>query len=173
MIRNKRGLVFLLFFAVFLQWGLYGVDTKEEPPINIKFQNDSDHMVVVHVLSDTMIASSQYLEPGKKLEIDVAFGNNIRLEYKPYPQRTTLSQLGSLNELYRTILIRNDGGNVFIEEKFSGQRVKGKGIKRIPKATISDPGLERKKTRPEDPGKGQDKKKKTDPEEKKSQRVGR
>jgi hypothetical protein len=170
MLKNKRGLFFFLFFTVLLQWCLYGVETKEEPPVNVKFQNDSDHMVVIHVLSDTLIVSSQYLEPLKNLEIDVAFGNNIRLEYKPFPQRTTLSQLGSLNELYRTILIRNDGEHVFIEEKFSGQRVKGKGIKRIPKATVSDPELERNQSLPAEANKARDKKNKTGPEQKKKEK---
>lgn len=165
MIKHKKLLVFLLFFPVFVQLALYGMDSNEELPIKIKFQNDSDHMVVVHVLSDTMIESSQYLGPGKRLEINVAFGNRIRMEYKPSPHQTVLSQMGSLNELNRTVLIMNDGKTLFIEEKFSGQRVKGKGIKRIPGPTISDPELERQKKRPADPGKSLNKKKKSNRKE--------
>lgn len=163
MITHKRSLVFLLFLPLFVQLGLNGVETSEELPIKVKFQNDSHHLVVVHVLSDTMIESSFYLEPEKRLEIDVAFGNRIRLDYEPAPQQTVLSQMGSLNELYRTVLLRNDGKHLFIQEKFSGQRVKKEGIKRIPRPTISDPELERQKLLPVDPKKSQNKKKKTNP----------
>jgi hypothetical protein len=57
--------------------------------------------------------------------------------------------LGSLNETNRTVFIRNDGKTVFVEEKFSGQRVKGKGEKRIQPRTISEPELEREKGNPD------------------------
>ena len=114
-----KKLSLFLCLAVFLQLSVLGVDTKEEVPIKIKFQNESDHSIAVHVLADTMITSSQYLEPHMELEIDVAFGSRVRLDYKPKPRQTLLSQMGSLNELYRTVLIRNDGKTVFIQEKFS------------------------------------------------------
>lgn len=161
MIKYKKLLVFLLVIPLLLQLGLAAEKNSEEPPVKIKFQNTSDHLVVAHVLSDTMIESSHYIEPGTEMEIDVAFGNRIRLDYKPKPHQSLLSQLGSLNELFRTILIRNDGKHVFIEEKFSGQRVTGEGQKRAPKGTISDPELERQKKLQRDAGKTKNKKKDT------------
>lgn len=169
MTKFKKFLLLLLCFTVFLQLGIYGEDTKEETPIKVKFQNDSDHSIAVHVLNNTMITSSQYLEPHMELEIKVAFGSRVRLDYKPKPRQTLLSQMGSLNELFRTVVIRNDGETVFIREKFSGQRVKVTGEKRIPKATISNPESERRKGRTGDPGKTQDKKKEGKEKEEKKQ----
>jgi hypothetical protein len=145
MIKYKWRTVFvLLFLLVFVQPGLRGEETDDDP-IKIKLQNDSDHAVLVHVLAFDMIEDTHSLEPGKVIEIDAAFGNRIRLEYAPSPHETLLSNLGSLNETNRSVFIRNDGKTVFIEEKFSGQRVKGKGDKRIQPRTISDPELEREK----------------------------
>jgi hypothetical protein len=148
MIKGKGPLAcFLLFFIILVQPGLYGSDVDEEIPIKITFQNSSDHPVLVHVISYGMIEASYNLEPKRDMEIEVAFGSKIQLEYPPAPHRTVLSQMGSLNELYRNVYLRNDGEHLFIEEKFSGQRVKGKGEKRIPRPFISDPELERRKSR--------------------------
>lgn len=148
MIKRKGPLAcFLLFFIILVQPGLYGSDADEELPIKITFQNSSDHPVLVHVISYDMIEASYNLEPKRDMEIEVAFGSKIQLEYPPSPHRTVLSQMGSLNELYRTVYLRNDGEHLFIEEKFSGQRGKGKGEKRIPRQFISEPELERMKTR--------------------------
>lgn len=148
MIKHKGPLAcFLLFFIILVQPGLYGSDVDEDIPIKITFQNSSDHPVLVHVISYDMIEASYNLEPKRDMEIEVAFGSKIKLEYPPSPHRTVLSQMGSLNELYRTVYLRNDGEHLFIEEKFSGQRVKGKGEKRIPRQFISEPELERMKSR--------------------------
>lgn len=138
---------FLLFFIILVQPGLYGSEAEEELPIKITFQNSSDHLVLVHVISYGMIEASYNLDPKRDMEIEVAFGNKIELEYPPAPHRTVLSEMGSLNELYRRVYLRNDGEHLFIEEKFSGQRVKGKGEKRIPRPFISEPELERSKSR--------------------------
>jgi hypothetical protein len=144
--RNGLLACFLLFFIILVQPGLYGSEADEELPIKITFQNSSDHPVLVHVISYDMIEASYNLEPKRDMEIEVAFGNKIELEYPPAPHRTVLSEMGSLNELYRTVYLRNDGEHLFIEEKFSGQRIKGKGEKRIPRPFISEPELEPRTT---------------------------
>jgi len=151
MMQLKR--VFLVFFLIFTAlFPAAGQETAagEEVPIKVTFENSSNFQVQVQILSYDSIASSYTLEPHQNMEIDVQYGNAILLEYPTPPHRTELSQMGSLNELYRQVFLRNDGENLFIEEKFSGQRVKGKGAKRPPRATISEPGLEYFKTRGED-----------------------
>jgi len=147
MIQLKRVfLVFFLFFTAVFPAASQDVKTEEEIPIKVTFENSSSFQVLVHILSYDTIASSFTLEPRQNMEIDVEYGNAVLLEYPTPPHRTELSQVGSLNELYRRVFLRNDGDNLFIEEKFSGQRVKGKGTKRTPRATISEPGTENFRT---------------------------
>ena len=108
-------------------------------PIQVTFKNNSSHSIMVHVLSTDIIISSYPLEAKNVLEIAVEYGHSVRLEYPTCPNRTDLKQMGALNELSRTVLIRDDQETVFIEEKFSGQRVKGKGKLSIPDVLISEP----------------------------------
>jgi hypothetical protein len=98
--------------------------------------------VLVHILSYDTISSTYTLEPNQHMDIDVEYGNAVLLEYPTPPHRTELSQMGSLNELYRKVYLRNDGDNLFIQEKFSGQREKGNGPQRSIRATISDPNTQ-------------------------------
>lgn len=133
---------FLLFLVALVQPGLYAEETNEDSPIKVTLQNNSDQSVLVHVLAYDMIEATHSLEPGKVLELETLVGNRLRLEYAPSPHESLLSPLGSLNETNRTVSIRNDGKYIFIEEKISGQRVKGKGENRIQPRTISDPQLE-------------------------------
>lgn len=135
-------LVFFLFFTAVFSAASQEAEAGEEVPIKVTFENSSRFQVKVNILSYDIIASSYTLEPHQNMEIDVQYGNAVLLEYPTPPHRTELSQMGSLNELYRRVYLRNDGDNLFIEEKFSGQRVKGKGTKRTPRATISEPGME-------------------------------
>jgi hypothetical protein len=139
-------LVFFLFFTAVFPAASQEAEAGEEIPIKVTFENSSRFQVQVHILSYDTIASSYTLEPQQNMEIDVEYGNAVLLEYPTPPHRTELSQMGSLNELYRKVNLRNDGDNLFIGEKFSGQRVKGKGTKRTPRATISEPGMEYHKT---------------------------
>jgi hypothetical protein len=153
MIRSKLFyFVFLIFLfaAVQVQPGEQkaaspdSVNPGEEipVPIQVTFKNNSSHAVMVHVLSADIIISSYPLEAKNVLEIPVEYGHTVRLEYPTCPNRTDLKQMGALNELSRTVLIRDDQETVFIEEKFSGQRVKGKGKLRIPDVLISEPQME-------------------------------
>jgi hypothetical protein len=157
MIQLKRVfLVFFLFFTALFPAASQDVKAEEEIPIKVTFENSSRFQVKVNILSYDIIESSHTLEPHQNMEIDVQYGNAVLLEYPTPPHRTELSQMGSLNELYRRVYLRNDGDNLFIEEKFSGQRVKGKGTKRTPRATISDPNMQYFKPSTEDtlqPGK--------------------
>ena len=151
MIQLKRVfLVFFLFFTAVFPAASQDVKADEEIPIKVTFENSSRFQVKVHILSYDSIASSYTLEPHQNMDIDVEYGNAVLLEYPTPPHRTELSQMGSLNELYRRVYLRNDGDNLFIQEKFSGQRVKGKGTKRTPRATISEPGVQYFKTQGED-----------------------
>ncbi|MGD2088285.1 MAG: hypothetical protein PVH61_19055 [Candidatus Aminicenantes bacterium] len=160
MIQLKRVfLVFFLFFTVVFPAASQDVRAEEEIPIKVTFENSSRFQVLVHILSYGAIASSYPLEPHQNMEIDVEYGNAVLLEYPTPPHRTELSPMGSLNELYRRVYLRNDGDNLFIEEKFSGQRVKGKGPNRTPKATISDPNMQHFRPRTEDPLQPENKKK--------------
>jgi len=137
----------ILFTAVQVQFGEQrpairdSVNPGEEIPlpIQVTLKNDSSHAVMVHVLSTDVIISSYPLGAKSVLEIAVEYGHSVRLEYPTCPNRTDLKQMGALNELSRTVLIRDDRETVFIEEKFSGQRVKGKGKLRIPDVLISEP----------------------------------
>lgn len=143
-------LVFFLFFTVVFPAASQEVKTGEELPIKVTFENSSRFQVQVHILSFDIIASSYTLEPQQNMDIDVEYGNAVLLEYPTPPHQTKLSPMGSLNELYRRVYLRNDGDNLFIEEKFSGQRVKGKGTKQAPRETISDPGMEYSRTQGQD-----------------------
>ena len=122
---------------------LFGVLTlpagADERPVVVKFENTSDHIVRVHILSNDAVIITHILGPQNAMETEVEPGNRIRLEYDPPPHRTTLSEMGSRNELNRTVLLTNDGANLFIQERFSGQREKGKGTPRIKFPTASDP----------------------------------
>jgi hypothetical protein len=140
-------LVFFVFFTALVPAVSQETVAGEDVPIKVTFENSSRFQVQVHILSYDTIASSYTVEPRQNMEIDVQYGNALLLEYPTPPHRTELSQMGSLNELYRKVFLRNDGDNLFIEEKFSGQRVKGKGTKRAPRATISEPGTEYFRTR--------------------------
>lgn len=143
MIKLKRVfLVFFLFFTAVFPAASQDVKAEEEIPIKVTFENSSHFQVLVHILSYDTISSSYTLEPNQHMDIDVEYGNAVLLEYPTPPHRTELSQMGSLNELYRKVYLRNDGDNLFIQEKFSGQRVKGNGPKRSPRATISDPNMQ-------------------------------
>jgi len=151
MIQLKRVfLIFFLFFTAVFPAASQEVKAGEELPIKVTFENSSRFQVQVHILSYDIIASSYTLEPQQNMEIDVEYGNAVLLEYPTNPHQTKLSPMGSLNELYRRIYLRNDGDNLFIEEKFSGQRVKGKGTKQVPRATISDPDMEYSRTQGQD-----------------------
>ena len=151
MVQLKRVfLVFFLLFTALIPAVSQETAAGEEIPIKVTFENSSNFQVLVHILSYDSIASSYTLEPHQNMEIDVQYGNAVLLEYPTPPHRTELSQMGSLNELYRQVFLRNDGENLFIEEKFSGQREKGKGTKRPPRATISEPGMEYFKTQGQD-----------------------
>jgi len=142
--------VILLFTAVQVQFGeqksvpTEAVNPGEDiaAPIHVTFKNDSGYSIQVHILSYDMITSTYTVEPKKELGIDVEYGQGVRLEYPTCPNRTDLRQMGALNELNRTVLIRDDRDTVFIEEKFSGQRVKGNGNLRIPEVLISEPQME-------------------------------
>lgn len=165
--------VFLIFLfaAVQVQFGEQkaapkgSVNPGEEipVPIQVTFKNNSSHSIMVHVLSTDIIISSYPLEAKNVLEIAVEYGQTVRLEYPTCPNRTDLKQMGALNELSRTVLIRDDRETVFIEEKFSGQRVKGKGTLRIPDVLISEPqmaGCQDMKTRKSDINQPENKNKK-------------
>jgi hypothetical protein len=139
---------------------------EQEQPVHVTLKNNSSHTVQVHIISFGMISATYTLEAKQDMEMDVEYGHQIRLEYMPSPKETTLSQMGSLNELNRTVLLRddNDGKNIFIREKFSGSRKKPMGSRpmRIPKEIISNPQAERQMqpTRIEDPAKPAPKEKK-------------
>ena len=151
MIQLKRVfLVFFLFFTALFPAAGQDVKAEEEIPIKVTFENTSRFQVQVHILSYDTISSTYTLEPNQTMDIDVEYGNAVLLEYPTPPHRTELSQMGSLNELYRKVYLRNDGGNLFIQEKFSGQRVKGNGPKRSLRATISDPNTQYFKPREKD-----------------------
>lgn len=111
----------------------------EERPVVVKFENTSDHIVRVHILANDAVIITHILGPQNAMETEVEPGNRIRLEYDSPPHQTTLSEMGSRNELNRTVLLTNDGANLFIQERFSGQREKGKGTPRIKFPTASDP----------------------------------
>lgn len=147
MIQFKRVfLVVFLFFTIAFPAASQDAEAGKEIPIKVTLENTSRFQVQVHILSYGTIASSYPLEPHQTMEIDVEYGNALLLEYPTPPHRTELSPLGSLNELNRRVYLRNDGDNLFIEEKFSGQREKGKGVKRIPRPTISEPGMSQYRT---------------------------
>lgn len=129
---------FVVFLTAAGQTGL-PAESQEDAPIKVTFENSSRFPVQVNILSYDMISGSHTVEPGSRLELDVAFGHSVRLEYQPPPHQTTLSQMGSLNERFRTVYLTNDGEHLFIREKFSGQRIKGKGRKRTKQAVISMP----------------------------------
>lgn len=138
-------------------------------PIQVTFENNSSHSIMVHVLSTDIIISSYPLEAKNVLKIAVEYGHTVRLEYPTCPNRTDLKQMGALNELSRTVLIKDDRETVFIEEKFSGQRVKGKGKLSIPDVLISEPqmgGCQKMKTRKSDINQPENKDKKPKPDEK-------
>ncbi len=111
----------------------------EDRPVVVKFDNTSDHVVHVHILSYDAVVTTHTLGPKNAMELEVEVGDRIRLEYAPPPHKTTLSEMGSRNELYRTVFLRNDGVHLFIRERFSGQREKGKGKARMKFPTASDP----------------------------------
>jgi hypothetical protein len=134
-------LVFFLFFTAVFPAASQEAEAGEEIPIKTTIENSSRFQVQVHILSYGAIAVSYTLEPRQNMEIDVEYGHAVLLEYPTPPHRTELSPMGSLNELYRRVYLRNDGDNLFVEEKFSGQRIKGKGKRRAPRATISEPDL--------------------------------
>lgn len=129
---------FLLFLTAAGQTGL-PTETEEDAPIKVTFENSSRFPVQVNILSYDMISDNRTVEPGSRLELAVPFGHSVRLEYQPPPHQTTLSQMGSLNERFRTVYLTNDGEHLFIREKFSGQRIKGKGTRRIKQSFISIP----------------------------------
>lgn len=112
---------------------------QEEKPVTVMFENTSDHTVQAHILSYDIVTTTHTLVPGSTLELQVEFGNAVRLEYATPPFKTTLSNMGSRDELNRTVLLRNDGENLFIQERFSGQRYQGKGQARNRHAAVSDP----------------------------------
>jgi hypothetical protein len=155
-------LVVFLFFTALVPAAGQETVAGEDVPIKVTFENSSRFQVQVHILSYDTIASSYTVEPHQNMEIDVQYGNAVLLEYPTAPHRTELSQMGSLNELYRKVFLRNDGDNLFIEEKFSGQRVKGKGTKRAPRSTISDPGTQYFRTQGQDSVQPGNKKKQKD-----------
>lgn len=134
----------LFLLAVSLQaapWGGPQADGQEEP-VHVVVQNNSSHTVQVHILSHGTISGTYPLASKQNLELDVDFGLSIRLEYPPCPRQTTLSQMGSLNETNRNIYLRDDGENIFIQEKFSGARKETRrraGNRRIPSNIISEP----------------------------------
>ncbi len=144
---NIQELVLSLFLFLLLVSGLAAGDnpthtptpTDDETPIKITFQNTSSQPVIVHVLSFDVAESTHNLEPGKTLEIAVENGRNVRLQYQPNPRQTLLGPMGSLNELFRTVTIRDDGDHLFITEKYSGQRGKRKGGKLRPKQDVVSP----------------------------------
>jgi hypothetical protein len=142
MIQLKRVVWILFLFSIVLV-PVYGQEQEagREVPVKVTFENSSRFEVQIHIIAYDMVVSSHMLNPNQNLDIDVEFGHAIRLEYPTSPHQTQLSQMGSVNELYRTVYLRNDGDNLFIEEKFSGQRIQGKGSKRSPAATISEPNL--------------------------------
>ena len=111
----------------------------EDRPVVVKFDNNSDHVVHVHILTNGAVVTTHTVGPKNAMELDVVQGDRIRLEYAPPPHQTTLSEMGSRNELYRTVSLRNDGVHLFIQEKFSGQREKGIGKARMRFPTASDP----------------------------------
>ena len=136
------GILFLLILpvkAVDPQLKIEPTAVEEEKPVTVLFENTSGHTVHAHILSYDIVTATHTLVPGSTLELQVEFGNVIRLEYATPPFMTTLSNLGSRDELNRKILLRNDGENLFIQEQFSGQRYKGKGQARTKHATVSDP----------------------------------
>jgi hypothetical protein len=112
---------------------------EEEKPVAVIFENTSDHTVLAHILSYDIVTATHTLVPGSKVELQVEFGSAVRLEYATPPFKTTLSNMGSRDELNRTVLLKNDGENLFIQEQFSGQRYRGKGKPRNRHATVSDP----------------------------------
>jgi hypothetical protein len=174
---NKSKLLyfmFLIFFIAAVQaqfaeqkaipTGSVNPGEKIPVPIQVTFKNNSSHSIMVHVLSADIIISSYPLEAKNVLEIAVEYGHTVRLEYPTCPNRTDLKQMGALNELSRTVLIRDDRETVFIEEKFSGQQVKGKGTLRIPDVLISEPqmgGCQKMNTRKSDINQPENKNKKT------------
>lgn len=112
---------------------------QEEKPVTVIFENTSGHTVQAHIISYEIVTATHTLAPGSTLELQVEFGNAVRLEYATPPFKTTLSNMGSRDELNRTVLLRNDGENLFIQERFSGQRYQGKGQARNRHAAVSDP----------------------------------
>lgn len=143
---NKHFLV--LFFLLLLPFSAMTVMGQDAQPVNdspvkVTFINNSSHQITINVLSFGNIADTQALAPGANLVLNIDQGNRVRLDYEPCPKQSLLSPLGSLNELNRTVTIRNDGKNVFIQERFSGQLNKGKGQKRSKKQTISEPMADR------------------------------
>jgi hypothetical protein len=119
------------------------VDSVEmELPVRVSINNGSSHPVEVQILSFDTISETHPMAPGSHLELEVKYGHVVRLEYAPCPRRTTFSQIGSLNELNRTIHLRDDGDYIFVQEKFSGSRKQGRGNLRSPREIISEPEAE-------------------------------
>ena len=113
-----------------------------EEPVLVTFKNSSSHAVRINIISTEIVTGSHDLGPKQELELKVQFGYTVQLEYNPCPKKTTLSPMGSVNELNRTVSLRDDGGNIFIQEKFSGARKqtqKRGGTRSVPGSVISTP----------------------------------
>lgn len=143
--RANHYLVFFILLVLPLTVILTGQDipADENTLIKVTFINNSDQDVMINTMTFDNVVSSQPLVSRSQLVLDIPQGQRIRLDYAPCPKQTLLSPLGSVNELNRTITIQNDGENLFIQERFSGQLHKGKGEKRQKQQTISEPEAER------------------------------
>lgn len=108
-------------------------------PIKIEISNQSSHDVTVYIRAQKRIVTSHKLLAGDGVELMAAFGQRVLLEYPTSPYKTLLGELGTLNETERQILLRDDNQHVFIQEKIAGQRVQGKGKRKIKAPVISVP----------------------------------
>lgn len=120
----------------------------EEVPATVTFMNRSSRVVIVHLTAFDAIQATHPVNAGQELTIQVPFGNIIRVEYAVAPFQTTLSPIGSVNELERSVTITDQGENLFLNETFSGQRHPGKGENRRKWETVSDPDQDRLSNNP-------------------------
>lgn len=188
--RNNKFSTLFFLLILFVAISLHGEPLEseqaagQEEPVHVTVENNSSHTVQVHIISHGMISGTYTLGSKQNLELDVDYGHSIRLEYPPCPRRTTLSQMGSLNEKNRMVYLRDDGENLFIQEKFSGARKETrnrKGQRRIPRDVISEPetdcadkqGSKVSATRKEDPNKPAPKVNKEKTKTKKNKKKGK
>ena len=139
---KKRGIIFLTGFLLlncFYQYGIARSGQGVQNFVTLNLVNDSIQSVNIQIMSQNSVSSSYPLQANRRLKLKVNIGDRVKIVYKTSPYETLLSGMGSLNELNRTIYLKNDSNTIFVQEKYFGERIKGKGTKRIKRAFISNP----------------------------------